>query len=219
MSRYPASTLAPSESARKRARHTARTSLAHSTPRMLCVNTHYPSDPSRAKCPSRSAFLTNFGGSQHRPLEIASSTRFSGQQTHQPEFSTHFRALSSATIGSMRCSSHSSNRVLFLPRCCPCDLDHRNPFSCPGLLSFSKELSLWVFHVASLPCSFLCSNRTILPIFSFNTFVDRPTKGMPISVYQGRTPSLTCNVIDIDTQLLGTHFLRSERQFLGTFPD
>ena len=42
---------------------------------------------------------------------------------------------------------------------------------------------------------------------------------MTISVYQGRSPSLLCNVINIDTRLLGTHLLSSERQFLETFPD
>ena len=101
---------------KKRARHAARTSQAHSTPRMLCVNTHCPSDPGGAKGPSKSVSPTNYGGRQHRPLGNASSTRFSGQQTLQHEFSTHLRALSSATFGSLRCSSRSSNRVLFLSR-------------------------------------------------------------------------------------------------------
>ena len=110
----PASSPALSASGRRRARHAARTSLAHSTPRMLCVSTHYPSDPNRAKRPPRLASPTDFGGSVRRPLEVAPSTSFSGQQTLQHEFSTHFKALSSATIGSLRCSFHRSNRVLFL---------------------------------------------------------------------------------------------------------
>ena len=97
----PALSPAPSESGNKRARHAARTSLVP-TPRMLCVKTHYPSDPSRAKRTSRSVAPTDFGGSLRQPLEIALSTRFSGRQTLQHEFSTHFNALSSATIGSLR---------------------------------------------------------------------------------------------------------------------
>ena len=32
------------------------------------------------------------------------------------KFSTHFKALSSATIGSLRCSSHSFTRVYFFPK-------------------------------------------------------------------------------------------------------
>ena len=55
--------------------------------------------------------------------ENASSTRLSGQQTLQHEVSTHFRALSSATIGSLRCSSHKTNRVSFSPGCCLHDVD------------------------------------------------------------------------------------------------
>ena len=38
----------------RRARDATRTTLARSTPWMLCVNTHYQSDPSRAKRPPRS---------------------------------------------------------------------------------------------------------------------------------------------------------------------
>ena len=47
----PAPSLAPPESGRKGARHAARTSLAHSVPWMLCVNTHHPLDSSRDKRP------------------------------------------------------------------------------------------------------------------------------------------------------------------------
>ena len=72
---------------------------------MLCVNTHYPPDPSWAKRPPRSVFPTNFGGSQRPPLEIVSSTRFRAK-TLQHDFSTHFRALSSATFP--KCSLVSS---------------------------------------------------------------------------------------------------------------
>ena len=69
-SHYPAPSPAPSESGRKRARH-----AAHSTPWMLCVNTHYPSDPSWAKRPPRSASPTHFEGSLRRPLETTATTR------------------------------------------------------------------------------------------------------------------------------------------------
>ena len=60
----PASSPAPSESGRKkRARRGARTSLARSTPRMLCVNTRCPTGPSRAKRPPRSASPQKVGES------------------------------------------------------------------------------------------------------------------------------------------------------------
>ena len=73
---------------RRRARHAARTSLAHSTPWMLCVNTHHPSDPSRATRPPRSASPTNFGGSHHQPLENTPFTKYEGQDPLARIFNT-----------------------------------------------------------------------------------------------------------------------------------
>ena len=67
------------------------------SPSMLCVNTHYPSDPSRAKRPPRSASFTNFGGSQHRPLQNASSTQHSGQDLLPRIFSTFQRFIQCLT--------------------------------------------------------------------------------------------------------------------------
>ena len=49
--------------------HAARTSLAHSTPRMLCVNTRYPTGQSRAKRLPRSASLIDVAGSLRKTLE------------------------------------------------------------------------------------------------------------------------------------------------------
>ena len=80
-------------------RHAARTSLAHSTPRMLCVNTHYPTGPSWAKRPPRSASPTDVGRSLRKPLETTHTTRSRADNQAWHEFSTHFNALSSATIG------------------------------------------------------------------------------------------------------------------------
>ena len=83
-----ASSSAPSESERKRARHAAHTSLAHSTPWMLCLNTHNPSDPSWAKRPPRSVSATNFGGSQQQPSDNAPSTKHSGHDLLARMFNT-----------------------------------------------------------------------------------------------------------------------------------
>ena len=122
----------PSESGSKRARHAARTSLAHSIPWTLCANTHYPSDPSGAKRPPRSASPTKFGKSQRQPLVKAPSPKVVGPRpsilphtagqcnldatkASSQQIPPTFGALSSATIGSLRCSSQSANLVLFLP--------------------------------------------------------------------------------------------------------
>ena len=44
------------------------------TPRMLCVNTHNPTDPSGAKRPPRSASPTDVEGSLRKPLETTRTT-------------------------------------------------------------------------------------------------------------------------------------------------
>ena len=112
----PSAPSPASESGTKRACHAVRTSLAHSTPRMLCVNTHYPTGPGGAKCPPRSASPTVFAGSLRKPLETTATTRSRAKIQAWQQFSTHFNVLSGATIGSLMCSSHNSSRVLFLPR-------------------------------------------------------------------------------------------------------
>ena len=121
-SRYPASSPGPSESGRKRTCHAARTPLARSTPRMLCANTHYPTGPSRATRPPRSASpkkvrdslcLQHCEASFHQ-LEPTLSNRSSPVRLFQAlQGSVH------STIGSLRCSSHSSSRVSFLPNMLP----------------------------------------------------------------------------------------------------
>ena len=138
---------------------------------------------SRAKCPSKSASSTNFGRSQHQPLWNASSTRFSGQQTLWHKFSTHFRALPTATIASLRCSSHSSNRVLFLLQNVLCDLDQKNPLHCSLAAFIIQRVSLLELQVASLlplPCSFLAEIVQVFPNFFFNASTDRLAKDVPI---------------------------------------
>ena len=58
-----------------------------------------------------------------------------------------------------------------------------------------------------------------LPFAAFNSFVDWLAKGMPISVNQRRSPPVLRKMTHIDVLFLGLHFLRSQRQFLNTFPD
>ena len=72
-----------------------------------------------------------------------------------------------ATIGSLRCSSHSSRRVFLLPKMLSLRLSHNilSPF--PLLPSWPKGLSLfhslWAFWLL-LPCSSLCSDSTPLQL-------------------------------------------------------
>ena len=63
----------------KRARHAACTSLAHSIPWMLCVNTHYPTDPSRAKRPPNSEANTS-----HCQTLFPQSTRAKTSSANSP---------------------------------------------------------------------------------------------------------------------------------------
>ena len=134
--------------------------LERSNPWKLCANARYPSDPNGATCPSKSASPTNVGGSQHRPLGIPSSTRFSGQQNSTSELCP---APQSGLLGARPTVPVA---FYFSPKCCPCVLGHRSPLSCLRLPSLSRGLSLFDFHLASLlplPYSFLCSARTTPP--------------------------------------------------------
>ena len=126
-------------------------------------HTHYPSDPSGTRRPPKSAFPTNFGRSQQQLLENAPSSKHSGPDLYN-QSSTHFRVLSNATIGSLRCSSQCANLVLFLPRM----LSTRGVvvfFSCIlGRLHFLEGFLIFGPPVASSlpqPCSFLCSERAM----------------------------------------------------------
>ena len=68
----------------------------------LGVNTHHPSDPRWATSPPRSASPTTLEGSQRPPLENAPSTMLLEPRTSSMNFQHNFRALSSATIESLR---------------------------------------------------------------------------------------------------------------------
>ena len=120
--------------------------------------------------------------------------------------SQHFRALSSATIGSLRCSSHSSNRVSFSSQDVVFAIWIIEILSTVlGCFHFQKGFRflgfMWLLS-PRCPAHFFVAIAEFLPVFSFNTFVDRLASGVPISVYQGRAPPLLCNVIDTDTRLL-----------------
>ena len=57
--------------------------------------------------------------------------------------STHFRALSSAAFGSWRCSSQSSSRVLFLPKCCLCEMDRKKSFLSLAAFMAHRSSAFW----------------------------------------------------------------------------
>ena len=101
---------------------------------------------------------------------------------------------------------------------------HKIPLSCLWLPSFSRGAltlltCIWLPH-SRCPFSFLYSARTIpAKSLPFKGFVDRLAECMPISINQRWSPSILHNVINMDTRFPRAHFLCSERQFLGTFPD
>ena len=168
-SQRPAPLPVPFVSGRKRARHAAHTSLAHSIPWTRCANTHYPSDPSWAKRPPPQI---GFSHKLWRKPTPAITRHPSAKQALGPRpliqiFHTHFRALSSATIGSLRCSSQSANLVLFLP----------------WLPSFPRGLQLFGPPAASSPHSpahFFAGIVHLSPIFSFDASVQRLTEKVPV---------------------------------------
>ena len=106
------------------------------------------------------------------------------------KFSTHFRALSSVTIGSLRCSSQ---------RCCLHALDRGILLPHPWLPSLSTGLLLSGPPVASqLPQpSFLCKHHIALPSLLLRCLYTTPGRRRASQHLQGRTPPLLCYVVDI----------------------
>ena len=157
---------APSESARKRARRAAHTFLAHSTPWTLCVGTHYPLDPSRARRPPRSGFTKKVG--ENPAPTIAESylhtTRSQISSTNSPHISELYPEPRSDIWG-------APPKVLilscFLSGCCLCTsilgcLHFLKGFCFLGLLRLLKPHS---------PAHFFVSIIQLSPVFSFDTFV------------------------------------------------
>ena len=207
---------APSESTTKRA--AARTSLAHSTPRMLCESSHYPTGPSKTRRPPSSASSTKVEENLS-PHHCEASFFASLKPDLSHRFSRHFKPLSNATIESLRCSSTVPVVLYFFPKCWVRVLGHQTPLSCPLPPSFSKGLLLLTF--TRLFCSRCLTHLivVIVQLLSFAaiiSFVDCLAKGMPISVNQGRSPPVIRYVINFEARFLGNHFLCSQRQFLRT---
>ena len=170
-----APTPAPSESGRRRARHAARTSLAHSTPWILCVSTHYPSDPPRSASP------TDFGGSLRKPLENASFPPALGPKPSSTNFQ-HISELDPVPQSDLR---GALPKVLILScfstECCLHALDRQ--YSSPASIAaviFQRAFAFWA------SCGFL-------------TLYNAWQKAcQSASTKEG--PHLSfCNVVDVDT--------------------
>ena len=81
-------------------------------------------------------------------------------------FSTHFKALSNATTGYLRCYSQSANLVLFLPEMLSLRVEvvvfFSGIFGCLHFPEGSVFLASCGFFTPQ-PCSFLCQHRMTLP--------------------------------------------------------
>ena len=140
-----------------------------------------------------------------------------GPRPFSHEFSTHFRASSSATVGSLRCSSQNADRVLFLPRM----LSSRSGSlqSSPRILaclhfpdSFCFLGLLWLLHPHS-PAHFFVGLIHLSPAFSFDAFVQRLTEGKTVGINQKGTPAPFCNVVDTDARLASSALSVNSRGF------
>ena len=118
-SRFLASSPAPPEP-RRRARHASRTSLAHSTRRMLCVNTHNPTGPSRAKrdvCASHCRRLSQEGlGPTNSRTRILNTFQRS-VQCHDRAFEVLFPQFPISVFQRIVTKSHHSGRCSLYPHC------------------------------------------------------------------------------------------------------
>ena len=104
--------MAPFPEGRRRARHTARISLGHSIAWRLCVDAAVTLHPDKACIQKRPQNLLSMNGSirpdtHHYQLVIAALLPQEPRANNSlsTDSSTHFNAVSRATIGSLRCSS------------------------------------------------------------------------------------------------------------------
>ena len=140
-------------------------------------HTHYPSDPSRAKRPPRSASPTDFGGSLRRPLEI------------DRVFEVLFPQFQSRVT-----SSQNVVFVLWATKILSTISCRLHPPKCSRFLT-----SVWLPY-SRCPTQFFVVLVQFLPVSTFNTFLDRLAECMPISINQRWSPSFLRNVINIDTR-------------------
>ena len=165
---------------RKRTRHAAHTSLAHSTPRMLCVNTHtIPRAQAGPNALPDRLFPTDVGGSL-RTLGTTLHHKVSGRETNNWIFQVLFPLFQSRSI--------SSQNVVF-------------GFwvteflsSVLGCLHFPKGFRFWIFNwllYTGCPTHFFVVTVQFLPVSTFNTFEDCLAECMPISINQS-SPHLSC---------------------------
>ena len=123
----------------------------------LCVDAQYPKHPEKAKGPLPTTVASDPTRPDRMPL-LPCFHKASSQLQYCS--STHFRALSRATIGS----------------------------GCfHGLEDFCL-LSLLRLPYAHSPAQNLTGVMHVFPIFSFDAFVQRLTEGIPVSINQGRAP-------------------------------
>ena len=171
--------------------------LTHTVPRVQARPNAFPQRPFPH-------LLQNLGTLHScRPLQSKrrSTRRFEPVTNLKNGFSKHFNALSKAIIGSLRCSSHSSSRVLFLPMM----LSLRAGSQYSSSLSLAAFIAQRAFAFLALTwlfgscCTAHLSVVTVqlFPFFANNSFVNCLAEGMPDRINQRRPPSVVLNVVNI----------------------
>ena len=198
----------------------------------LCAHAHCPKDQNSAKPFPTKAFSTSFAPCLsplgHRPLKTDSMQRLDpivsldtdsprtsklcpeplwglrGALPIPPIANVVFAPLSLAAFIFQRVLAFLTSNWLLYSRCVThffVLLSSRCPthFFFAVIVQFSPPLLL-----------------PLLPFAAYNSFRDCLATGMPISINQGRSPPVLRNVTHIHARFLGTNFLCSQRQFLGT---
>ena len=104
--------------------------------------------------------------------------------------SMHFRALSRPQLGSLRCSSHNSSRVLLLPKmfCLRAGSQNSSLLSLAAFMAH-RALAFWAscgFFNGQSFTHCLVGVIHFFPIFSFDALVQRLAESMPVSINQVR---------------------------------
>ena len=145
-----------------------------------------------------------------RPLHFARlSARTLNQKTSPQSFVQGYDR-----VFFFKCSSHSSSLVCLLPKIFSLRAGSQN--SSPMSLAASMAPRAFAFLTFTRlfgSCSlahFSVVLVRILPVAAFNSFVNYLAEGMPLSVNQGRSPSVFLNVVNVDAGLLCSSFASSQ---------
>ena len=182
---------------------------------MFCANPQHPMGPGEGRrIPNRThpTYFANLRASDaesHCDDHGLATTNCETKCQPKWVFSKHSNAFASAAIGSLKCSSHNSRRVMVLPKI---------SFFASWIIEFLTPVPGRFHRPESFRCLTLtrlfgscCLAHPALPILSLQfPFLDSLTKGVPVRINWRRSPPLKLNVLCVNEDPLRAHLVSSQ---------